>query len=155
MHQGFSNNLCWSNCVYNVDAGSFQNCLLMPMPVLSLYSFDQLDRLVFLWQIAVWLNWFLNTFFAKRRQGISFPLLSYVSNKLEPLPMFYGSTVEHRQGSTISDSYESRSGRWIWTSPLHSPNWRELDRTNKEIDAIFFILSILNHAVLVVKNDEQ
>ena len=24
--------------------------------------------------------------------------------------MFYGSTVEHRQGSTISDPYESRHG---------------------------------------------
>jgi len=67
-------------------------------------------------QIAVWLNWFLNTSLAKRRQGISFPLLSYVSNKPGPLPMFYGSTVEHRQGSMISDPHESRSDVETWMS---------------------------------------
>ena len=40
---------------------------------------------------------------------MSFPLLSYVSNKLGPLPMFYGSTVEDQQGSMISDPHESRN----------------------------------------------
>ena len=104
------NNLWSSKCFYYIDAGSLHKCLFVPLPALSLYSFDQLDRLVFLWQIAVWVNWFLNIFLGKRRQGISRPLLSYVTNKLEPLPMFYGWTVEHRQGSTISDPYESRSG---------------------------------------------
>ena len=99
---GFSNNP--PNNIISV-----QVIVFISPPVLSLYSFDQLDRLVFLWQIAVWLNWFLNSFLGKRRQGISVPLLSYVSNKIGPLPMFYGSTVENRQGSTISDLYESHS----------------------------------------------
>ena len=103
------NNLWSSKCFYYIDAGSLHKCLFVPLPALSLYSFDQLDRLVFLWQIAVWLNWFLNIFLGNRRQGISGPLLSYVTKKLEPLPMFYDWTVEHRQGSTISDLYESRS----------------------------------------------
>ena len=86
--------------------GHFKNVCLCPCS-LSLYSFNELDGLVFVWQIAVWFNWFLNTFLAKRHHGISFPLLSYISNKLGSLPMFYRSTTEHRQGSTISDPYES------------------------------------------------
>ena len=60
--------------------GQFINVCLCPCSR-SLYCFNQLDGSVFLWQIAVSLNWFLNTFLAKKRQEISFPLLSYVSNK--------------------------------------------------------------------------
>ena len=33
---------------------------------------------------------------------------SYVSKNLDPLLMFYGSTVEHRQGSRISESHKAR-----------------------------------------------
>ena len=35
---------------------------------------------------------------------------SYVSKNLDPLLMFYGSTVEHRQGSRISESHKARHG---------------------------------------------
>ena len=41
-----------------------------------------------------------------------------MSNKLGPLPMFYGSTVEHRQGSTISDLYESRSDLFEFSAAI-------------------------------------
>ena len=63
--------------------------------------------------------------------------------------MFYGSTVEHRQGFTISDPYESRSG------PLHTQFcfWFPLPRGRKGM--VFLEMYVLSLRYLLFVTDDK